>query len=146
MRWIIMLAMVFTVAAACNKNDDKPLRYFEVGLKTTPDDWRDSAYVVATSNAQLLTLVEAELNKPLHQRKIIAGDLAAGSAGYNKNAGHPFNWHLKENKWELTDLTIEIIDGRPYSDVEVNINYWLDTVKRFGPWGSYIKREITNIK
>lgn len=146
MKWIITLAMALTIAAACNKKNDKPLRYFEIGLKTSPDDWRDSSFVVATNNAQLLTQVEAELTKPLNQRKIIAGDLVRGSGGYNKNAGHSFNWHLNENKWQLTDMTIEIVDGRPYSDVEVNINYWMDTVKRFGPWGSYIKKEITSIK
>jgi hypothetical protein len=44
--------------------------------------------------------------------------------------------------WHLTDLSIEIYDGRPYSDLDKSPAYWFDTVKRFSPWNSYIKKEI----
>jgi hypothetical protein len=144
MRLISIALMVLMITASCRKKDSEaPLRYFEVGMKTDPVDWRDSSFVAATNNPQLLIQIEAELNKPLAQRKIIAGPLLAGSGGYNKNAGHTFNWRLDESKWTLTDVTAEIMDGRPYSDVELNLAYFKDTVKGYGSWGSYIKKELT---
>lgn len=142
MRTILLALLVLTMAASCKKDKDAPLRYFEVGMKTNPADWRDSSFVAATNDPQLLIQIEAELNKPVAQRKIVAGPLVAGSGGYNKNAGHTFNWRLDEREWKLTDLTAEIMDGRPYSDVELNLAYYKDTVKGYGSWGSYIKKEI----
>ena len=142
MRWILLSMLVLAIAAGCKK-DKEPVRYFEVGMRLNggADDWRDTAFVVATSNQQVLNAVDAELAKPIADRKkLVSGKLKKGSGGYNKNAGFTFNWHLED--WTLTDLTIELIDGRPYSDVELHNSYWMDTVKSFGSWGSYIKKEI----
>jgi hypothetical protein len=146
MKWILMLAMALSVITSCNKKDDGPLRYFEVGIDSNPSDWRDTLFVVATRNRQLITEAEAELNKPVNQRKIVTGKLIKGSGGYNKNADHTFNWHFDEKDWQLADITAEVMDGLPYTDVHVHHDYWIDTVKRFGSWGSYIKREVSTNK
>lgn len=144
MRSLLIILMVVTTTVSCKKTKEVSLRYFEVGLKTDPADWRDSNFVVATNNAQLLDEIEAELNKPVAQRRLVAGPLLAGSGGYNRNATHEFNWRLDEQQWKLTDFTAEIMDGRPYSDVELHLNYFKDTVKGYGAWGSYIKKELSN--
>lgn len=140
---ILVLAIAF---AGCDKKTsyapDPAWRYFEVGVTDVPGDWRDSSYVVATKNEALLQKIEAQLQLPVHDRQIVLGSLVAGSGGYNKNATHEFKWHLKEDDWQLVDLTVEIYDGRPYTDVDLHYNYWMKNVKRFSPWGSYIKREI----
>jgi hypothetical protein len=138
---------------ACS-NDPSPspaLRYYEVGLsdfrdEKNPDgtdDWRDTSFIVATANQQLINKITEQLALPVAQRQIVNGALVAGSGGYNRNGSHNFKWHFKEDDWHLTDMSAELLDGRPYSDVDNNTAYWQDTVKRFSPWHSYIKKEVT---
>jgi hypothetical protein len=136
----VMLVMMFS----CKKESDPAnLHYYEVGVKSNPADWRDSSFIIATNNPALIAQVETQLSLPAAQRKIVNGQLVSGNGGYNKNSSHQFKWHFKEDNWELADLSIEIYDGRPFTDVDTDISYWLDTVKRFAPWSSYIKKEIS---
>lgn len=140
---IVFVAIVGTVlSCACKKANNNSLRYFEVGIVDTPADWRDSSFIIATSNPEAIEQALAQLNLPIPQRKILNGELARGNAGYNKNRTHNFQWHFKENDWHLTNFSIEIYDGRPYSDLDLSLDYWIDTIKRYSPWNSYIKREI----
>ena len=126
----------------CWDDKDRKMRYYEIGLNSNAKDWRDTTFVVATANPELIEAVNAQLSLPIAQRKIINGKLVRGNGGYNKNATHEFKWRIKEDDWTLTDLSIEIYDGRPYNDIDLNMDYWMDTMKRFSPWSSYIKREI----
>ena len=143
MRTIMVFMSIATLFfISCDEKSEQSLRYFEVGINGDQQDWRDSSFVVATANPQLISKIADQLNKPVDDRQIVIGDLAPGSGGYNTNAGYTFNWHFKENGWNLVDLSVEIYDGRAYSDVDRNPDYWMDTVKRFSPWGSYIKKEI----
>ncbi|WP_343702123.1 hypothetical protein [Chitinophaga sp.] len=141
-----LLAVLFAAAVACNKNDPPPpnggYRFFQVAKKVPPEDWRDSAFVVATRDSALLRQIDTQLTLPVAQRKIVNGALVEGGATYNKNASHTFKWHFKEDDWALADVSAEIFDGRPYTDVDVNLRYWIDTVKRFAPWGFYIRQEV----
>ena len=140
---IVIVSLIgISLLAGCKKNDNGPLRYFEVGIVDTPADWKDSSFIIATSNPQVIEQALAQINLPVAQRKILNGAIARGNGGYNKNATHSFQWHFRENDWHLTNFSIEIYDGRPYSDLDLQIDYWVDTVKRFSPWNSYIKREI----
>ena len=143
-KWPVLIAVFCVlILGFCKKNSSGNLRYFEVGLNNSSTDWRDTSFIVATSNTALLTEIDAQLQLPAAQRKkIVIGALLKGSGGYNRNAGHQFQWHFKEDDWQLADLSIEIYDGRPHNDVDTDLDYWLHTVKRFSPWSSYIKREI----
>ena len=140
---LLLIAMLAITGNSCKKENKPVMQYFEVGFKSVPADWRDSAFVVATANPALILEIETQLNLPVLQRKIVAGGLATGDGGYNKNATHHFKWHLKEDDWKLTDVSIEIYDGRPYSDLDLHTAYWMDTVKRFAPWNSYIRKKVT---
>lgn len=138
-------AASFTLAS-CKKETsihDDEYEYYEVGFSTTNSDWRDTAFIVRTADQQLIQQIEAQLSLPVISRKLVVGKLVSGSGGYNKNASHEFNWHFQDNDWQLADVTIEIYDGKPYTDVDVNLSYWLNTVNRFGSWGSYIKRKLS---
>lgn len=136
----VMLIMIYS----CKKESTPaPLHYYEVGYKGNPADWRDSSFVVATSDTALISKIQMQLALPVAQRQLVSGRLIAGNGGYNKNSTHSFKWRFKEDDWHLADASIEISDGRPYNDVDLNLNYWLNTVKRFSPWGSYIKKKIT---
>lgn len=139
---MFLLPVVFLAFASCKKDKAPALRYFEVGMKHTSSDWRDSAFVVATSNPALLNLIEQQLSLPVEKRSHLNGALAAGDGGYNKNGTYSFSWHFDENDWTFSSLSVEIYDGRPYTDLDLNKHYWQNTMKRFAPWGSYVKREI----
>jgi len=128
---------------SCRKEHGNSRHYFEVGFTQATADWRDSSFVIATSDAVLIDEVNAQLALPVIQRKIIVGTVVSGNGGYNRNEGHAFTWRIKEDDWSLADVSIEIYDGRPYSDLDWHRNYWIDTIKRFGPWSSYIRREVT---
>ena len=116
--------------------------YFEVGFDTPNADWRDTAFIVRTKNADLIQRANAQLNLPIPERQIVFGKLVPGDGGYNKNATHAFKWHFKEEEWDLVDIVAEIYDGKPYTDVDKNYAYWMDTMTRFGAWSSYIKKQL----
>ena len=139
----LFLLTFFSVACKKEKSDsEKGYVYYEVGFKSGNADWRDTAFVVRTNSPQLIQKADVQLELPLDERQLVAGGLVSGSGGYNKNASHEFKWHFKEDDWNLVDVTIEIYDGKPYTDVDKDLSYWLETVKRFGSWGSYIKKKL----
>ena len=117
----IILSTAITLLSACKKekaSPDSDYTYYEVGFKSQSADWRDTSFVVRTMNAALIQQIDAQLALPVAQRKIVTGALVAGSGGYNKNVSHTFKWHFKENDWNLADVTIEIYDGKPYTDID----------------------------
>jgi hypothetical protein len=141
----MILSTVGFLSGACKKETelrDSDYSYYQVGFKSENADWRDTAFVVRTVDTALIKQIDAQLALPVAQRKLVTGALVAGSGGYNKNASHTFKWHFKENDWNLADVTIEIYDGKPYTDIDQNFQYWMDNVKRYGAWGSYIKRKL----
>ncbi len=147
MRGLMLLTTVFVIVLAfssCKKenNFNHQFTYYEVGFKGNHNNWRDSSIIVRTSNQQLIKQIETQLTLPVENRKLVVGTLIAGNGGYNKNGSHEFKWRFKEDDWQLADATVEIYDGKPYTDVDLNLSYWLSTVKRFGSWGSYIKRKL----
>lgn len=139
---LVFIPALLFILISCSKKSEKPLRYFQVVTKATMADWRDTSFIVATNNNILLDKILLELEKPVAQRKMVSGELAEGNGGYNKNATHSFGWHFAESNWQLVDVSAEIYDGRAYSDLDVNPNYWFNKMKRFAPWNSYIKKEV----
>ena len=78
----------------------------------------------------------AQLSLPESQRQLFAlGTLRAGNGKHNLT----WSWHLSDAM--LTEAAIELCDGRP-SMVEADLNYWLNSVKSFCPWGSYVHAEV----
>ena len=68
---------------------------------------------------------------------IVMGTLARGDGGFNL----PWSWHMLPNTVQVVDFSIELCDGRP-SMVEADVDYWVDTVKQFCPWGGrLVERE-----
>ena len=61
---------------------------------------------------------------------IVIGTLVRGDGGFNM----PWSWHILPNTVQVADFTIALCDGRP-SMVEADLDYWVDTVKQFCPWG-----------
>ncbi len=138
---IVLFLLLILVSCKKNKTENK-LQYYQVGMKHSPADWRDSAFVVATSNPALVLEITKQLTLPVAERKMVAGELVRGSGGYNKNGTHEFLWRLAEDGWGLIQFSIEIYDGSPYSGVDSDTAYWFNQMKRFSPWSSYISKEI----
>jgi hypothetical protein len=105
--------------------------------------WRDTAFVACASNPGLIQEVLDELTKPLSDRRHINRPIAASDGGHNFNAPHRFVWHFVPDQWSLAGISIELCDGRPYSDVEQNLHYWLYQVGRFCPWASAPLGEVS---
>ncbi len=74
--------------------------------------------------AQVLDLSNGRSNA-----RIPSGRLVKGRESYN--AG--WSWHIDSQDVQMAEITMELCDGRP-SDVEKNVDYWVDTVGRFCPW------------
>jgi hypothetical protein len=116
--------------------------YYEVGFRANHADWRDTGFVVRTKNAAVIQAANAELAVPVAQRKIVFGRLANGDGGFNKNGSFSFNWHFVEDHWTLVDVTAEIYDGRAYSDVHLDPQYWQEQMTQYGSWSSYIRKKL----
>lgn len=91
---------------------------------------------VRIDNALLASQARRMMNRQ-EQQKIINGELERGDGGFNTG----YHWHMKPGSIEFADVTVEVCDGRP-SDVESDISYWVDTVKRYCPWGGRFISEV----
>lgn len=118
-------------------------RYFQFTTQCGHGNWQDTAFVAATNDQSVIDSVLSNLNKPLQQRQFISGLIAAGNGGHNRNAGHWFKWHFAPNQWSLVDLAIEVCDGCPYTDVDADTAYWLNTIGQFCPWSGQPVREVS---
>lgn len=119
------------------------VRFFQIGIKFEAENWLDSSFVVAAGDPALLAEIELELAKPVEERRHINGPIEAGNGGFNHNANYWFAWHHTPDAWTFADFSIELCDGRAYTDVESDTTYWLRTVGQFCPWSSYIAREVS---
>jgi hypothetical protein len=91
---------------------------------------------ITTSSAQVIAQARGELVLPEAQRRLFAsGAVRAGNGAHNTG----WSWHFENVS--LVEAAIELCDGRP-SMVEANLDYWLITVGRFCPWGSYVYAEV----
>lgn len=64
---------------------------------------------------------------------IPVGPVVAGAGRGAHNA--PWSWHLDPDAITMAEATIELCDGRP-SDVESDLDYWINTVGQYCPWGA----------
>jgi hypothetical protein len=140
MRRLISI-LIFLVIVTQGKTQN--LRYFEFTTQCGHGHWQDTSFIAATSNSEVIDSVLADLNRPYEQRKFISGPIAGGHGGHNHNADHWFKWHFVPNKWTLTDMSIELCDGCPYSDVDADTSYWLHNIGRFCPWSAKPAREVS---
>ena len=83
---------------------------------------------ITKSNAiqQVLDLKAGKSKASIPSSIILKGP---GESDFNA----PWNWHMSPEDIGMTEFSIELCDGKP-SDVQGNLNYWLNTVKRFCPW------------
>jgi hypothetical protein len=69
----------------------------------------------------------------MSQATIPSGHIIEGEVSYNE----PWSWHIDSEDIHMAEVTMELCDGTP-SQVEANLDYWLETVQRFCPWSAKI--------
>lgn len=136
---IIYLAaiMLISIFSACSTDSDEDeARYFEFTHESNDINY---TIVAKTSDPEVIAKVEQELSKPFDERNMhINGPIERGNPGYNSD----WSWHFIEGQWDLAEISAEVCDGRP-SFVEEDIDYWVDTVGRFCPWGARVEGEVS---
>lgn len=124
-RWGLALAMLLG-PGACDGDPaglQPPVRYT---VEVSGEE-----FVVQVSTQAQIQDMEARLSSGTEG--VINGRIEAGDAGYNE----PWSWHMVPSTVEAVDAAIEVCDGRP-SMVEADLDYWLNTVGQFCPWGATV--------
>ena len=132
------LLISLVVAAVLALSGCTPSENLEGGILVTFDVVGEE-YSIFITNEETIADVLAVKNGQ-SQATIPSGLIVDGAVSYNE----PWSWHIDSEDIHMAELTIELCDGTP-SQVEENLDYWLDTVKRFCPWSAEIV-EITDYR
>ena len=89
-------------------------------------------YSIFITNSETIEQILA-VQRGESQARIPSGRLVRGSVTYNR----PWSWHIDPEDIHMAEVTIKLCDGTP-SQVEANLDYWIDTVQRFCPWNASI--------
>ena len=103
-------------------------------IEVAGEGFSEEFTVEVTTQAQVDEL-EARLDSG--DEGVIIGDLISGDGGYNA----PWSWRLDPETVHAADASVEVCDGRP-SMVEDDLDYWLNTVERYCPWGAKVVERI----
>lgn len=94
------------------------------------------SFRVETASPEVIEQMKAQLMLPQAERNLFAiGGIMAGDGGVNA----PWGWHFSNAR--LAEMSIELCDGIP-SMVQDDLQYWLNTVKSFCPWTSYVHAQL----
>lgn len=121
-----LLATALLTLGACDDDSTAPEPPVRYTVEVSGEE-----FVIEVTTAAQVAAMEARLASG--EEGVINGAITAGDAGYNA----PWSWHVVPATVEAPDLAIELCDGRP-SMVEENLEYWLQTVGRFCPWGAVV--------
>lgn len=117
-----------TLPAGCGDTVTEPDEATLWVIEVSGEEFR-----VRVSAASARTGLEARLESGAEG--VIIGSIVRGDGGFNA----PWSWHLDPATVEAIDAAIELCDGRP-SMVEADLDYWVDTVRSFCPWGARVVR------
>jgi hypothetical protein len=92
-------------------------------------------FLVRIDNALLATRAR-RIAAGAENQKVVSGDLARGDGGFNIGYG----WHIVPGTVALIDQALDECNGTP-SDVQADIDHWVDDIQRFCPSGSRIIAE-----
>ena len=92
----------------------------------------DETYSIFITNKETIEQVFA-VQRGESRATIPSGRIVSGSVPYNQ----PWSWHIDSEEVGMAEFTIELCDGKP-SQVEANLDYWVDTVRFFCPWSAKI--------
>jgi hypothetical protein len=97
-------------------------------------DVSGETYKIFVTNQDTISDIFA-VESGMSQASIPSGRIVRGAVPYNA----PWSWHIDSEDIYMAEVIIELCDGTP-SQVEANLDYWVDTVKRFCPWSARITK------
>ena len=132
-----LICIAFT--ASCGGGSTPPERvtfHFRMeGDATGQQDFR-----AITNDPAVIAEARAQLALPMHERQLfIIGEIDRGNGGHNLD----WNWHFLPDRWSFAEVSIELCDGNAVL-VSQAVDYWVDTVGQFCPWGARVTDEISN--
>jgi len=125
----LALAAALLIGLACN--DSNPAEPSDALFEILSSATSGETFRIQVNDPSQIAALESLIGQG--NRKIVSGALRRGHGGFNT----PWSWHMAPDSIEVVDVTIELCDGRP-SDVESDLDYWVDTVGRFCPWGTEV--------
>lgn len=131
---VLLLTLAFSFSSSAIADDNKMVTFI---IKHRSVSGEKGTFVVRTNDPKLIEKARKELAKPDTKRHyLVNGKLASGDGRFN----YPWHWHIEDNKWDLVEMSMELCDGTP-DMVEKDMKYWVEDVKRFCPWESYVLKE-----
>ncbi len=139
------LGLILSVAGCSSKSSEPgngvPPGHTLIRFSMASDGTGAQDFMAATDDSAVVAAVQSQLALPPGQRTMfIIGPIERGSAGHNL----AWRWHFVPGEWQLAETAIELCDGNPML-VDADVDYWVDTVGQFCPWGSY-PAEITSLE
>lgn len=132
---VVSLHRITAAPHACR--EPAPKVAFRFGTRARPDGSED--FVATTRDPDLIAQLRAQLDVPEDERSgFVLGTIARGGGGHNLD----WNWHFVANAWRTVEAAVEVCDGRS-SEVDEDLDYWVDHLGYFCPWSSYVQAEIT---
>jgi hypothetical protein len=126
--------LLAAVLAACGA--DASLEPTPLGARYTIEVAFQESFTVLLTDPAEAALAEALLASG--EDMIVMGTLARGDGGFNR----PYSWHLVPETTRFVDMTLEACSGRPASDVEADLDYWMERIGTFCPWGSRVVSRV----
>lgn len=120
----IVVALLLTYLQTSGEAPRLEGRYFLV-------DVAGERFIVYVTDSEAIRLAEENLRGL--NNMFPTGRLARGDGGFNK----PWSWHLVPRSVRMVEVSIELCDGLP-SHVEGDLDYWLENVGQYCPWGGRI--------
>ena len=138
-----VLALTYLLIAACAQTSALPQSVrrenapgaatFEFYHETHQESFR-----ARTSDPELIARLRTELALPMGERTLHPhGALRRSTGGENA----PWHWSYIDSEWTLGFFSTEFCDGWP-SEVEGDLDEWVDHVKAFCPYNSRVAAEI----
>jgi len=121
---VLSLVLIGSAAYYATSSTSPRGKYFLV-------DVHGERFIIYVTDAETIEL--AIENMQGKNKMFPMGELGRGDGGFNK----PWSWHLKPDTVRMVEVSIELCDGTP-SFVEDELEYWLETVKNYCPWGGRI--------
>ncbi len=127
---VLLIAGLLLISACDNEDEDDFPAVYEVEVAG-----QERFRIALETPAQIAA---AEQRLAGGEEGVVYGVPVRGDGGFNA----PYHWHLKPETVDFPDVTIEACSGRPRSDVEADLDYWIDTLGAYCPWGSRIVRRV----